>query len=88
MTKVVIEVANAHGCSKCARNMEIVENLVRGMDDVSVKEINIAENPDFAIKHKILSTPSLVINGHLEFTAIPKPDELRRSIEKYKKGET
>lgn len=80
MTKVLIEVASAHGCSKCAKSKEIVENLVRGMSDVSVKEVNIAENPDFAIKHGIMSTPSLIINDHLEFTTIPKPDELRKLI--------
>jgi len=86
MTKVLIEVASAHGCSKCAQSREIVEHSVRGMSDVSVKEINIAENPDFAIKHRIMSTPSLIINGHLEFSSIPKPDELRKVVEQYKKG--
>jgi len=77
---VLIEVASAHGCSKCLKAKETVERMVSGMKSVVVKEVNIAENPEFAIKHGIFATPAVIINGKLQFTSIPNENDLKKYL--------
>ena len=51
---------------------------------IDIKEINIAENPDIAVKHGIMSTPAFIINDKLAFTSAPSEDELKKKIDELK----
>ena len=82
--KILIEVVSAPGCSKCARAKEVIRNHIENMKDIDIKEINIAENPELAVKHGIMSTPALIINGKLAFTGAPSEDELKKYLNKIK----
>jgi len=39
--------------------------------------IDVAKNPEYLEKYTIFTAPGLVINEKLEFTGIPKIDELK-----------
>jgi len=80
--KISIEIVNAPGCSKCARAKEVIRNHIENMKGIDIKEINIAENPDIAVKYGIMSTPALIINGKLAFTSAPSEGELKKYIKK------
>ena len=82
--KILIEVVSAPGCSKCAGAKEIIHNYIQNMKGISLKEINIAENPDIAVKHRIMSTPALIINGKLAFTGTPSKDEFKKFLKRIK----
>lgn len=78
--KILIEIASAPGCSKCATAKEVILDHIENMKGINLKEINIAENPDIAVKHGIMSTPALIINGKLAFTSAPSEDELKKYL--------
>jgi len=78
--KILIEIVSAPGCAKCAGAKEVIRNHIENIKGIDLKEINIAENPDIAVKHRIMSTPTLIINGKLAFTGAPSEDELKKYI--------
>ena len=82
--KIIIEVVSAPGCSKCAKANEVIRDHIENMKGIDLKEINIAENPDIAVKHGIMSTPALIINGKLAFSGAPSENELKKYLKKIK----
>ena len=80
--KTIIEVVSAPGCSKCAKAKEVISSYIQNMKGIDLKEMNIAENPELAVKHRIMSTPALIINGKLAFTDAPNEDELKEYLKK------
>ena len=86
MVKVTIkvEIISAPGCAKCAGAKEVIHSYVKDMKGVNVKEINIVEHPEIAVKHGIMSTPALIVNGRLAFTGAPSEDELKKYLNKIK----
>lgn len=81
-SKILIEIISAPGCAKCAGAKEVIKSYVKDMKGVAIKEINIAEHPEIAVKHGIMSTPAIIINGKLAFTSTPKLDEFKKHINK------
>lgn len=82
--KILIEIVTAQGCAKCQRANEMIRNLMKNIQGIIIKEVDIVENPEVAIKYKIMSTPAIIINGKLEFIRVPDEQKLKEAIEKYK----
>lgn len=63
----------------------MVYELVRRMEEhyqgIQVREINLVEHPEVAVKYGVMATPALVINGRLEFTGVPKEKKLKERLE-------
>ena len=87
MNKITIEVASAHGCASCAKAKETIQNMVKSMKNVSVKEISLVDNPEFAVEHGIMATPAIVINGKLKFRHLPTEQELKEALKSYGGGD-
>ncbi|MCH7850361.1 MAG: thioredoxin family protein [Nanoarchaeota archaeon] len=81
MKKISIEIVTAQGCAKCEKANEKIRGLMKGVKGVTIKEINLIENPEIAVKYGIMSTPAIIINHKLEFTGIPDEDDLKKIIE-------
>ncbi|MDT8283013.1 MAG: thioredoxin family protein [Gammaproteobacteria bacterium] len=81
MTK--IEVFTAPGCGKCGKAKDELEAIVNqlGNDKFEWREVNILQEMDYAIELGVLSTPSIVINGDLVFTALPSARQLLQALE-------
>jgi Thioredoxin domain len=47
-----------------------------------VREIDISLQPDAVREYGVLTTPSLVINGHLEFSGVPKVKKLIKRLKR------
>lgn len=47
-----------------------------------VQEIDISQQPDAIQQYGVVTTPSLVINGRLEFSGIPKAGKLMKRLKK------
>lgn len=62
-------------CSNC----QVLEKM---LDDLNVKYtiIDVTENPEFLEKYPIFTAPGLVIDEKLEFTGIPKKEELAKKF--------
>lgn len=45
------------------------------------EEVDLTEFPELAAQHGIMSVPAVVIDGKLEFTRVPKEEEVRAKID-------
>jgi glutaredoxin len=70
-----IEVLTTSGCSNCSVLEKMLEKLGMKYDLVDV-----TENPEYLKKYPIFTAPGLVINEKLEFTGIPKIEELKQKL--------
>jgi glutaredoxin len=70
-----IEILTTPLCGNC----KIVENLLDEMG-LSYDIIDVTEKPDYLEKYPIFTAPGIVIDGKLEFTGIPKKQELLEKL--------
>jgi glutaredoxin len=70
-----VEVLTTPGCSNCNVLEKMLEKL-----GVKYDLINVTEKPQYLEKYPIFTAPGLVINEKLEFTGIPKYDELEKKF--------
>lgn len=68
-----VQVLTTPGCSNCS----VLEKMLKKLG-VSFELIDVTEKPEFLEKYPIFTAPGLVINEKLEFTGIPKPEELKK----------
>ena len=54
--------------------------LKRYLDQLGIRYdlIDVTEKPEYLEKYPIFTAPGLVINGKLEFTGIPKKEDLKK----------
>ena len=60
--------------------MRTIEELRQEIPDLSWEEISLAENPEVAVKYRVMATPAIAINGVLAFSGVPKEADLRRHL--------
>ena len=68
-----VEVLTTPGCSNCKVLEKMLDNL--GM---SYDLIDVTEKSEYLEKYPIFTAPGLVIDGKLEFTGIPKIEDLKK----------
>ena len=68
-----VEILTTPGCSNC----KILEKMLDELG-VSYDLIDVTEKPDYLEKYPIFTAPGLVVNKKLEFTGIPKKDNLKK----------
>ncbi len=70
-----VEILTTPGCSNCNVLEKMLEKL-----GVKYDLIDVTEKPQYLEKYPIFTAPGLVINEKLEFTGIPKYDELEKKF--------
>lgn len=77
-----VEVFSSPGCGKCAQARDVLREVVEslGTDKVSWREVNILEEMDYAVDLGIMASPSIAIDGKLEFTSLPRASTLRAAL--------
>ena len=70
-----VQVLTTPGCSNCSVLEKMLEKL-----GVKYDLIDVTEKPEYLKKYPIFTAPGLVINEKLEFTSIPKIDELEKKL--------
>ena len=68
-----VQVLTTPGCSNCSVLEKMLDKL-----GITYDLIDVTENPEYLQKYPIFTAPGLVINEKLEFTGIPKLDELEK----------
>ncbi|ASJ17375.1 glutaredoxin [Thermococcus chitonophagus] len=71
--KVLIEVITSPTCPYCPIAMQMAREIARKYKGVEVRELSIAtpEGRKKAIEHNIMGTPTILINGKVEFIGLP-----------------
>jgi len=70
-----VQVLTTPGCSNC----NVLERMLEKLG-VKYDLIDVTEKPEYLKKYPIFTAPGLVINEKLEFTSIPKIDELEKKL--------
>jgi len=70
-----IEILTTPGCSNCS----IVEKMLDEMN-ISYDVIDVTEKPEYLEKYPIFTAPGVVIDDKLEFTGVPKKQELLEKL--------
>ena len=70
-----VEVLTTPGCTNCS----VLEKM---LDDfgISYDVIDVTEKPVYLEKYPIFTAPGLIIDEKLEFTGIPKKNELKKKL--------
>jgi len=70
-----IEVLTTPGCSNCMVLEKMLDNL-----GIQYELIDVSENSEYLEKYPIFVAPGLVRDGKLEFTGIPKSEDLKKIL--------
>ena len=70
-----IEILTTPSCGNC----KVVEDMLDEMN-VSYQIIDVTEKPEYLEKYPIFTAPGVVIDEKLEFTGIPKKQELLEKL--------
>jgi len=68
-----VEVLTTPGCSNCKVLEKMLVNL-----GISYDLIDVTEKSEYLERYPIFTAPGLVIDGKLEFTGIPKIEDLKK----------
>jgi len=71
-----VEILTTPDCSNC----NVVEKMLDELG-ISYTVVDVTEKPEYLEKYPIYTAPGVVINEKLEFTGVPKKQEL---VEKLK----
>ena len=66
-----VEILTTPDCANCS----VVEKMLDEMK-IPYEVIDVTEKSEYLKKYPIYTAPGIVINGKLEFTGIPKKEEL------------
>lgn len=72
-----VEILTTPGCSNCS----VVDKMLDEMK-IPYEVIDVTEKPEYLEKYPIYIAPGIVINDKLEFTGVPKKQELAEKLEK------
>jgi len=61
----------------------ILEKVRSQFPEVRLVEVDITQDPEIAVKYRIMATPAIAINGKIEFTGVPREEALRDRIAKH-----
>ena len=70
-----VEILTTPDCSHCS----VVEKMLDEMK-VPYDVIDVTEKPEYLEKYPIFTAPGIVINEKLEFTGVPKKQELEKKL--------
>lgn len=80
---ISLKLFSASYCQRCAGAKKQVENLVSQINEdfpsiyIDYQEVDVVSELDLAVEIGILTTPSLVLNSVLIFSAMPSINKLR-----------
>lgn len=74
-----VEILTTPGCANCG----VVEKMFDEMN-INYDLIDVTEKPEYLEKYPIFTAPGIVINDKLEFTGVPKKQELLQKLSNLK----
>lgn len=79
-----VEVFFTPGCPKCARAREELRGVLQALSDQGVawRDVDLLEELDYAVELGVLGPSAIAVEGELIFPALPKPEALRKELER------
>ena len=70
-----VQILTTPDCANCS----VVEKMLDGMN-IPYEVIDVTEKPEYLQKYPIFTAPGIVIDEKLEFTGVPKKQELVQKL--------
>jgi len=70
-----VQILTTPDCGNCS----VVERMLDEMN-IPYEVIDVTERPEYLQKYPIFTAPGVVIDGKLEFTGVPKKQELEKRL--------
>jgi len=70
-----VQILTTPDCANCS----VVERMLDEMN-IPYEVIDVTEKPEYLQKYPIFTAPGVVIDGKLEFTGVPKKQELEQKL--------
>jgi glutaredoxin len=82
---VKVELLTSPGCHKCAAAQDRIRELIAsfGSDRITLRDVNVLDELDYAVSLGVLTLPAIAIDGVLVFTSLPTTDALRTELAKH-----
>ncbi len=80
----IIKIFKTPGCASCVKAIDLIKKVIKDYPKLKVKEINIVEHPDDAVKYGIMTSPTIVINEKVAFIGAPSEKALRKKFQSLK----
>lgn len=80
MKKVLIEVVNSPGCTKCKAALDVIKKFAQNKEGIEIRELNALTQAERIVELGVMMTPAVAINGKLVFSWIPRPEELEKAV--------
>ena len=79
---VIVELLHVPGCVHCADSRAALRQAAQTVagDDLIWRDLDVIEHMDYAVSLGVLTLPAVAINGHLAFSSLPTPEQLRRAL--------
>ena len=79
---IKVEVFSSPGCGKCGHAKEVLRQIAQEMGGgIEWREVSVLDEMDYEVRLGVMSTPAIVVNGKLVFTALPSAAKLRQTLE-------
>lgn len=78
---VKLEVFTSQGCPHCPVAVAAAEKVKEEIgDELDYEHLDVNENIDKVREYGLMSVPTVVVDGNIEFIGAPTPDELLQVI--------
>ncbi|MDJ0270892.1 MAG: thioredoxin family protein [Aigarchaeota archaeon] len=73
-----VEILTSSGCQRFEQTIKTIQRLIENMRgkvrDIEIRVVDLAANPEAALRYMIMTTPAVVIDGKLAFVGVPKEE--------------
>lgn len=78
---MIVELIHAPGCERCTAEREALKAAaLQAVAGVEWRERDVLEDLDYAVECGVLSTPAIIVDGELVFSALPTPQQLYAAL--------
>lgn len=81
---ILVEVFASPGCSKCGRTKKVLQAIAADIGDgrVELRQVDVIEELDYAVRLGVRSTPAIAFDGRLTFTGLTPARDLRAELQR------
>ncbi len=85
---MIIEVFTSPGCSKCKHITRMIMDLLKDLpEEVTLREINVLDELEYATRLGVYTTPTIALDGKLVFRGVPTRKQIVQFVQKIRSGE-
>ena len=80
---IEIEILKTRHCPSCGPATDLLKRISNKMSNIVLREtyIDTSEGQKRAMRYRIMSVPTILINGSVKFIGLPKESDLKRALE-------